>query len=160
MSVKTVDEQKCLQLVSQWNEGGNSSKRWWQTVPCTRFLMTFMSQVPSELRHVYDQKLQTIVLRSRNCCCYVRFDICTYRNQPCGTLGQQLSLFFLVFAFCICCLNVRVMSSLVSQISSFRFHDLTAIRLSSKNIQSCLHVREKYNVTTKSETENFSVKVR
>jgi len=26
MSVKTVDESKCLQLVSEWNEGGNSSK--------------------------------------------------------------------------------------------------------------------------------------
>ena len=36
MSVKTVDEQKCLQLVSEWNERRNSSKRWWQTVPCTR----------------------------------------------------------------------------------------------------------------------------
>ena len=25
MSVKTMDEQKCLQLVTEWNEGGNSS---------------------------------------------------------------------------------------------------------------------------------------
>jgi len=27
MSVKTIDEYKCIQLVSEWNEGGNGSKR-------------------------------------------------------------------------------------------------------------------------------------